>query len=99
MLENFTVQTFSSHLGSDFRIYPDASGSLDVALVAATDLSGKPDGESSGRPFSIVFRGPGNVLLPQRIYRMEHPEIGIFELFLVPIGPDEQGLRYEAIFT
>jgi hypothetical protein len=30
---------------------------------------------------------------------MEHPEIGVFELFLVPIGPDEKGLRYEAIFT
>jgi len=30
---------------------------------------------------------------------MEHPGIGTFELFLVPIGPDEKGLRYEAIFT
>jgi hypothetical protein len=46
-----------------------------------------------------VFRGPGDVLLPQRIYRMEHEEIGVFDLFLVPIGPDEIGLRYEAIFT
>jgi hypothetical protein len=50
-------------------------------------------------PFSIVFRGPATPILPQRIYRLEHPAIGSFDLFLVPIGPDERGLRYEAIFT
>ncbi len=95
MLESFTVQTFSRHLGSTFRIHPDASSSLGFELISATRL-----GEgSAGRPFSIVFRGPGDVLLPQRIYRMEHEEIGVFDLFLVPIGPDEEGLRYEAVFT
>jgi hypothetical protein len=29
---------------------------------------------------------------------MEHEEIGAFDIFLVPIGPDEEGLLYEAIF-
>ncbi|HET7270466.1 MAG TPA: hypothetical protein VFI90_05205, partial [Rubrobacter sp.] len=69
--------------------------------ISATGL-----GESAGeeppdrkRPFSIIFRGPGDVLLPQRIHKMQHDKIGSFELFLVPIGPDEKGLRYEAIFT
>jgi hypothetical protein len=33
--------------------------------------------------------------LPQRIFRLEHAELGAFELFLVPIGPGE----YEAVFT
>lgn len=101
MLESFTVQTFSEHLGSTFRIHPDASNSLDIELISAAELGGGAGSDQAGRrrPFSIVFRGPGDVLLPQRIYRMEHPGIGSFELFLVPIGPDEKGLRYEAIFT
>jgi hypothetical protein len=101
MLESFTVQTFTGHVGSTFRIYPDASNPLDVELISATGLGERPERESVGRrePFSIVFRGPGDVLLPQRIYRTEHDRIGSFELFLVPIGPDEKGLRYEAIFT
>ena len=74
---------------------------MDFELISVTGL-----GESTGakppdrrQPFSIVFRGPGDVLLPQRIYMIEHEEIGAFDLFLVPIGPDERGLRYEAIFT
>jgi hypothetical protein len=101
MLESFTVRTFSGHLGSTFRLHPESSDSLEVELVSATDLSESPDGKAAGRgrPFSIVFRGPGDVLLPQRIYRMEHPEIGAFDLFLVPIGPDEKGLCYEAVFN
>jgi hypothetical protein len=101
MLGNFTIETFSEHLGSTFRIRPDDSEAMDVELISATGLGESTSEEPPDRrqPFSIVFRGPGDVLLPQRIYKMEHEEIGNFELFLVPIGPDEKGLRYEAIFT
>lgn len=94
MLENFRVGTFSGHLGTSFRIHPDDASTLDLELVSATEL-----GDGSGRPFSIVFRGPKDALLPQRIYRMEHAEIGAFDIFLVPIGPDDEGLLYEAIFN
>jgi hypothetical protein len=38
-------------------------------------------------------------LLPQRIYRLEHDELGALDLFLVPIGRDDSGVRYEAVFT
>jgi hypothetical protein len=106
MLERFTVTTFAERLGETFRVYPDAGDAtrcLDMALIEATDLSagGARQAASSGQraPFSIVFRGPAAPILPQRIYRLEHPEIGSCEIFLVPIGPDEHGLRYEAIFT
>ena len=99
MLESFTIQTFSEYVGSTFRIYPDSSHPLEVELISATELGERPEEGRYRQPFSIVIRGPGDVLLTQRIYRMEHPGIGVFDLFLVPIGPDEKGLRYEAIFT
>ena len=59
----------------------------------------EPAGSGRRAPFSIVFRGPREILLPQRIYRSEHEKFEIFELFLVSIGPDQDGLRYEAIVT
>jgi hypothetical protein len=101
VLENFTIETFSELLGSTFRVHLDGSEQFDVELISATALGGSAGEElpDSRQPFSIVFRGPGDVLLPQRIYRTEHDQIGSFELFIVPIGPDEKGLRYEAIFT
>ena len=99
MLESFTLETFSERLCETFHLYPEDQEPLEVELISATALGARPDEGRLRQPFSIVFRGPGDVLLPQHTYRMEHPEIGDFELFLVPIGPDEKGLRYEAIFT
>ena len=50
-------------------------------------------------PFVATFRGPQEPRLPQRIYRLDHDGLGTLELFLVPVGRDAQGVRYEAIFT
>jgi hypothetical protein len=97
MLETFTIDTFSGRLGQTFTVRLGDHGAFETQLVAATSL-GPPPPEGRG-PFSLVFRGPSDVLVPQRIYRVEHAELGAFELFLVPIGPDREGMRYEAVFT
>jgi hypothetical protein len=39
------------------------------------------------------------MILPQRIYRIEHDAVGEHDLFIVPIGPGRGGLLYEVIFT
>lgn len=57
-------------------------------------------------PFALVFHGPSEPVLPQGMYRLEHQDLGVLELFLVPIGPDlpaepegrPAGMRYEAVF-
>jgi hypothetical protein len=74
---------------------------LELSEVNAITDTGPRDPRVGQRrtPFSLIFRGPPAVLLPQRIYRLEHATLGAFELFIVPLGPDAQGLRYEAIFT
>jgi hypothetical protein len=42
----------------------------------------------------------GSVALPQGTYRMEHPALGSFQLFLVPGGPDKYGAQsYVAIIN
>ncbi len=99
MLESFTLETFAPHQDEPFRLHPDAGDPLDLRLVEVTPL-GERTAPAGGRaPFSLVFRGPRAPLLPQRIYRLEHDAIGTFEIFLVPIGPDQEGMRYEAVFT
>jgi hypothetical protein len=30
---------------------------------------------------------------------VEHTTLGRFDLFLVPLGPDDAGARYEAVFS
>jgi len=99
MLEDFTVVTFEERLGETFRIGLDDGSALDVELVSATVAPTRPNEAPRVRaPFSIVLRGPLEPILPQRIYHFEHEALGSFDLFIVPIGPDESGMQYEAVF-
>ena len=49
--------------------------------------------------FSLVFRGNNGLNLPQQIYRISHEHMGAMDIFIVPIGPDEEGMCYEAVFS
>jgi len=86
-LETLTAADFAPHLHERFAVSPAGGPPLALELAEVTG--------AGGRPFSLVFRGPSEPLLPQRIHRLEHPTLGALDLFLVPIGPG----RYEAIFT
>ena len=68
-----------------------------------TDISplraGNPGKDVGGaiRSFSLVFHL--QEYLPQKMYRVIHEQSGVMEIFLVPMEPDEQGHRMEAIFS
>ncbi|MBB2488239.1 hypothetical protein H5407_23675, partial [Mitsuaria sp. WAJ17] len=51
------------------------------------------------QPFSLLFEGPPQPVLPQRIYRISHPQLDAMEIFLVPVGRSESATQYEAIFN
>ncbi len=99
MLETFTLRTFMPYVGDTFRILGDSAPPVELTLTTATDLEHPRAVASPRAPFSLLFHGPSGPHLPQKMYRMAHATIGTFDLFLVPIGPDTQGMRYEAIFT
>jgi len=102
MLERLTIDSFSPLLGDQFTLHVDATRTLVVKLAEVTDLreaARSTPAEGQRTPFSIVFRGASNAVLPQGIYRLEHGTLGGFEPFLVTIGPDAIGMRYEAVFT
>jgi hypothetical protein len=102
MLEQMTCSVFSECVGSKFRIHPGSAEPLEVELIEAHQLPSKSVGGGPQRmrePFSLVFRGPKDRLLPQKIYKIEQEKLGTLELFLVPIGPDQEGQRFEAVFN
>ena len=103
MLESFTRATFSEHLDDFFHVCLEDSETIQLELIETTELSAEPRGksqQSSKRiPFSILFRGAAENPLPQKIHTFEHPKMGRFELFIVPVGLDETGMLYEAVFT
>jgi hypothetical protein len=98
MPETLTLGDFFERVGEEFRVAGQGAPVV-FALVEATDLS-RPGAPVRPRsPFSLVFRGPLSPVMPQRTYPLEHPALGRLEIFLVPIGPDASGMRYEAVFN
>ena len=95
MVENLHLSSFSEHLNTKFRIHPDESTVVETELIVAEDTGSTPRQER----FSLIFRGPHQPFLPQQIYRMEHDKMGTLDLFLVPVGRDEDGFHYEAVFN
>jgi hypothetical protein len=49
--------------------------------------------------YSLVFRGAADRPIQQGTYTLAHSEIGDIDLFLVPIGPADDTLQYEAVFS
>lgn len=98
MIEDFTKETFDPLLNTKFRLQLSPEKTFELELVETTK-SGEPDAQQRYTSFSIIFRGSQEILLPQRIYRMEHEQLGAFELFIVPIQRDEDSFYYQAVFN
>lgn len=95
-LESLTAADFSSCRQDPFRIRATPAEPFEVELIEVSEGAARSPQRSS---FSLVFRGGPSPPLPQRIYRVEHESLGALDLFLVPLGPDAVGERYEAVFT
>lgn len=93
---HLTVGHFLPHVGDRFDV-SDGATTWPLALVEAT-----PRGRTAAgarEPFALLFHGPLEPVLPQAIYRFEHPALGPLDIFIVPVGPDDSRMRYEAIFS
>jgi hypothetical protein len=86
---------FAENLNSRFTLTIEPGQTMEVELIELHEGRPSPRYEA----FSITFRGPRDMLLPQRIYSFEHSALGQFDLFIVPVGQDEQGSYYEAVFN
>lgn len=99
MPEDLTATTFEELVGTCFRIELGEGGVLELELSEVQRHEAHPGPRAE--PFSALFHSPAEAkrYLPQRIYRLEHEKLGALELFLVPLGPDAKGMRYEAVFN
>jgi uncharacterized protein DUF6916 len=98
MPADLTEKEFSKHVNTKFRAGLDAE-EVDLELVLVQGYSARPGDQEGLERFSIFFTGPAKPMLPQRTYALYHDLMGTFDLFLVPIKPDGEGSRYEAVFN
>lgn len=95
-----TYEHFAPLVEEAFEVRTDGVTSALVLAEATTraEAGGTgPEGQTR-TPFSLVFWGPAEPLLPQGTHLLVHPELGRLDVFLVPIGPQSEGMGYEAVF-
>jgi hypothetical protein len=97
-LDSLTATDFQGIQPARFRVTGEPV-SPEIELVNVSEFPGSGD-TAFRKPFSVLFHGPLDTVLPQGIHRLEHEHLGALELFMVPVGPDEAAtaMRYEAVF-
>ena len=93
-----TVETLLGREGEIFSI-AFADGTLDLTLVAVERMPDEWGRAERVVPFSITLEDPTGRLLPQQVWALDHDELGRLEIFLVPLGPEGEATRYQAVFT
>lgn len=98
------MKGFTAYLGQDFRLH-DRLSTVVVKLVKVTDRSAvtsmrvaRPGTVTGVECFSLTFSGPRTRALAQNTYQFDHPALGSFPLFIVPMGVSADGPHYEAAF-
>lgn len=95
MLEELTRDAFFRHLDSRFQVKSGDAPAAELRLVEAEEHKSSQRSER----FSLIFQGPADAPLAQGTYQFEHDQLGAFDLFIVPVGQDQSGMQYEAVFN
>ena len=98
MLDKLTYTYFTSLLNETFLIDYQGDDPLEVKLIEVNQIGSVA--EEQRQSFSLIFRSnEQDRYLIQSIYRFENEKTEPLDLFIVPLGPDKDGMLYEVLFT
>ena len=86
---------FADRIGEPFDTTLDDGTRVTLELIAARE----PPEERPDHAHFAEWKGPLDRPLEQRIYELEHAELGTLPIFLVPVNQVDDGFVYEAVFT
>ena len=91
-------EAFEPHVGSAFTATPSLDGfeALELELASVEE---SPHARPDHPAFSLLFLSRAADHLPQQIFTLSHPEVGELDLFLVPLGPKDGRMQYEAVIN
>jgi len=89
-----THDDFAARVGKAFEVEVQG-GRLPLTLDSAQEL---PSMGRQGGTFRLEFVGPHQPVLPQATYPFTITGER-FDIFIVPVGQDVRGTRYEALFV
>ena len=102
----WTKIAFAGRVGQTFKVNLGASGSVTLKLLGVKEGDAeiliaprKLVRAKNGESFLLVFQGPHNNPLPQKMFRFEHNQLGKFSLFITPGTSKQNAQHYEAVIN
>jgi len=93
-----SLEDFIQYLNKSLKLCFNTAVTMDAKIIEIEKLPKLS--EFSNQPFSVLFRTEQfNEYYTQATYLLQHPIKGEVPIFLVPIGPDKEGMKYQAIFN
>jgi hypothetical protein len=92
-----TRSAFAACRGEDFAFELSAFEHLAVRLAKVEPLDALAQGDDGEHRFSLRFEAPAGRGLAQESYRVTHPRLGRFVMFVSP--RDAEGRAVEAVFN
>ena len=91
---NISRELFLPHVGTVFQV-----GTPPIPMVLSTADALGAGAADRRAPFRLHFLAPPGTAAGQGTYRLRHAALPEMDLLLVPVGPAQGGMRYEAIFA
>jgi len=101
-LDKLTSDDFRPHLNQKFLVHYGQAETLEVELIEVAELRQPHQEPVAGKriPFSLIWRSSSRTqYLPQHTFTVTHETMGSLMLFIVPLGSDSVGMRYQAILA
>jgi hypothetical protein len=103
-LNEMTLETAQPLINALFQVTIDENSTLEMKLIDALPFESPRRPIRGARkpkraPFAVYFLGPFEPVLEQRMYDFRAETFELKGLFIVPVGRDEEGTEYEAVFA
>ncbi len=86
-----SLARFTPLVGSPFTVEPDGGRPARLTLLEAEGSS------RSDESFSLIFGDDQPKAFDQGTHTVAHPDVGSFQLLVVPVGMGREGQRYQVI--
>ena len=92
-------ENFADKVDEVFVISEEGLPAIPLTLKEATLLNPAFAPPGVRPPFALTFLARDPRVIPQNLYHMEHQELGMLAIFLVPAAKDAEGVTYCATFN
>lgn len=94
MLENLNKEIFDKNLNTNFNVHISEDETIALELIETREKNSR-----GMEAFTLILRGPSNVVLYDNTYDFEHDSMGDISMFISPYKRTDEYAYYDVQFS